>query len=67
MYLVQQFERDAVDPVGVYNDPLGLKHGRAAVASVCRLASMNKQGGNELKLGLGERRLRIDAGGCVES
>ena len=56
MYLVQQVECDVVDPVGVYNDPLGLKLGRAAVASVCRLSSMIEQGGNKLKLGLVKTR-----------
>ena len=35
MYLVQQFERDVVDPVGVDNDPLELKRGCSAVASAC--------------------------------
>lgn len=53
MYLVQQFERDVVDPVGVCNDPLELNRRRAAVASACRLASTIEQGGSELKLSLG--------------
>lgn len=52
MYLVQQFERGVVDPLGVDNDPLELKRGCSAVASTCRLTSTTEQGGDELKLAL---------------